>query len=71
MKNVNVPDTPVTLGFNVDVEVAANLVKLMDRLQNLVSDLDETLTVREPVVSKSSPSSQYIRKSPRLLPRFR
>ena len=71
MKNVNAPNTRVTLGVNVDAEVAANLVKLMDRLQTLVADLDETLTVREPVGSKNTPSSRYIRKSPRLRARFR
>lgn len=71
MKNVNAPNIPVTLGVNVDAKVAANLVELMDRLQKLVSDLDETLTVREPVGSKSAPSSRYIRKSPRLRARFR
>ena len=71
MKNVNVPDTHATLGVNVDAEVAASLLKLMDRLQNLVSDLDKTLTVREPVGTRNTASSEYIRKSPRLLPRFR
>ena len=71
MKNVNAPNIPVTLGVNVDAKVAADLLKLMERLQQVVSDLDDTLTVRKPVGTKTAPSSRYIRKSPRLRARFR
>ena len=71
MKNVNAPNIPVTLGVNVDAKVAADLLKLMDRLQQVVSDLDDSLTVRKPVGTKTAPSSRYIRKSPRLRARFR
>ncbi len=71
MKNVNAPNIPVTLGVNVDAKVAADLLKLMERLQQVVSDLDDSLTVRKPVGTKTAPSSRYIRKSPRLRARFR
>tara|TARA_Y100000401_G_scaffold53503_1_gene42041 strand:+ start:168 stop:383 length:216 start_codon:yes stop_codon:yes gene_type:complete len=71
VKNVNAPNIPVTLGVNVDAKVAADLLKLMERLQQVVSDLDDSLTVRKPVGTKTAPSSRYIRKSPRLRARFR
>ena len=65
MKNVNT-DAPV----NVDVETAVNLTNLVVRLEKLVSDLDETLSVRKPINYKKTKTSEYIARSPRLRSRF-
>lgn len=65
MKNVDV-NVPV----NVSVATAVNLTDLVVRLEKLVSDLDETLSVRKPITPKKSVVSEYIARSPRLRARI-
>ena len=66
MKNVDV-SAPV----NVSVATAVNLTDLVVRLEKLVSDLDETLSVRKPIKPKKTAASQYIAKSPLLRARIK
>lgn len=64
MKNANAQSPHAS----VDVSVA--LVEVFLKLEKLVSDLDEKLTVREPIGQEITESSEYIRRSPRFRSRF-